>query len=76
MIIAGEVRATAQGPVNTGIWIVIITKLPMRCFDPCARVLINFSLEEERAHVAVGVQIKDFNVDLTPGGFEVTGAFI
>jgi hypothetical protein len=76
MIIAGLIRTAAQGLVNMRIGIIIIAKLRMSSFDPCACTLINFSLEDERAHVSVGVQIKDFNIDLTLSGFEVTGAFI
>jgi hypothetical protein len=76
MIIAGLIRTAAQGLVNIRIGIIIIAKLRMSCFDPCARTFINFSLKDERTHVAVGIQIKDFNIDLTLGGLEVTGAFI
>ena len=76
MIIAGLIRTAAQGPVNIRIGIIIIAKLRMSCFDSCAHALINFSLEDERTHVSVGVQIKDLNIDLIKGCLKVTGAFI
>ena len=76
MIITGLIRAAAQGPVNIRIGIIIIAKLRMSCFDACAHTLINFSLENERTHVSVGVQIKDFNIDLTVGCLEIAGAFL
>jgi hypothetical protein len=76
MIIAGLIRAASQGLVNARVGVIIIAKLRMRCFDPCAHTLINFSLKDERTHVSFGVQIKDFNIDLTVSCLEVAGAFL
>jgi hypothetical protein len=76
MIIAGLVLAAAQGPVNQRIGIIIKTKSRMGRFDQSVLALINYSLEDNRAHVSVAVQIKDFNIDLIMGGFKVAGTFI
>ena len=75
MIIANLVLTAVQGPVNQWIGIIIKTKSRMGRFDQSVFALINYSLEDNRAHVFVAVQIKDFNIDLIMGGFKVAGTF-
>ena len=45
-------------------------------FDPCGFILIYSSLPDERAHVSVAVQIKDFNIDIAMDCLKVAGAFL
>ena len=69
--IAGFIHTTAEGSFNIRLRIIKIAYIGMGCLNARGLTLINSALPDERPHIAILIQLKDFKVDITVGSLQI-----